>query len=131
MVKGARLDEAALDAWRDDFASRRAGAASGESDASGAAPGSGAGSQAPSIATDAESLDAPSGEDRDSGGRAGGGTAKSVELKRLERVLVDHLGTRVLIRGSNDRGRIEIDYLSMDDLERVIESMGADPSAES
>ena len=55
-----------------------------------------------------------------------GGPAKSVELQRIEDKLVEHLGTRVVIRGSDEKGRIEIAYLSTDDLERIIESMGAE-----
>lgn len=59
------------------------------------------------------------------GEAAGGAAAKSVELQRIEDALVEHLGTRVVIKGGDDKGRIEISYLSTDDLERIVESMGA------
>ncbi|TFH04208.1 MAG: ParB/RepB/Spo0J family partition protein [Spirochaetales bacterium] len=49
---------------------------------------------------------------------------KSVELTRLEDKLVRHLGTRVIICGTDQRGKIEIAYLSTDDLERLVEAMG-------
>ena len=50
---------------------------------------------------------------------------RSVELRRIEDQLVEHLGTRVAVRGNDEHGRIEIWYLSTDDLERIIEAMGA------
>ncbi|MFW5688354.1 MAG: ParB/RepB/Spo0J family partition protein [Spirochaetota bacterium] len=53
-----------------------------------------------------------------------GGPAKSVELQRIEDRFVEHLGTRVVIKGSDEKGKIEIAYLSTDDLERIAESMG-------
>ena len=54
-------------------------------------------------------------------GSEGGGTPKSVELRAFEQRLIERLGTRVNINGSHHRGRLEIAYLSMDDLERVVE----------
>jgi ParB family chromosome partitioning protein len=41
------------------------------------------------------------------------------ELAALERSLVERLGTKVAIRGSEKRGKIEISYFSLDDLERI------------
>ncbi len=49
----------------------------------------------------------------------------SVELQKIQQVLIDHFGTRVTIRGSDEKGRIEIPYLSVEDLERIIEIAGA------
>lgn len=61
-------------------------------------------------------------------GKAKTGTVtKPIELKNLEDRLIEHLGTRVLINGSEHRGRIEITYLSMDDLERVFSLISGSP----
>jgi ParB family chromosome partitioning protein len=47
-------------------------------------------------------------------------TPKSVELRGLEERLIERLGTKVNIRGSHTRGKIEISYYSMEDLERIL-----------
>ncbi len=52
---------------------------------------------------------------------AGGAPKKSVEMRQIEQRLIERLGTRVVLSGSNERGKIEIAYLSMDDLERVLD----------
>lgn len=44
----------------------------------------------------------------------------TVELKDYEQKLINHLGTKVIIKGNNRSGKIEISYFSEDDLERVI-----------
>ena len=49
----------------------------------------------------------------------------SPELQKVQELLMDHFGTRVTIRGTDDKGRIEIVYLSVDDLERIVEVAGA------
>ena len=41
------------------------------------------------------------------------------ELAALERSLIERLGTKVAIRGDEKKGRIEISYFSLDDLERI------------
>jgi ParB family chromosome partitioning protein len=41
------------------------------------------------------------------------------ELAALEQSLIERLGTKVVIRGSEKRGKIEISYFSLDDLERI------------
>jgi ParB family chromosome partitioning protein len=46
---------------------------------------------------------------------------KSPELIAIEQQLVEHLGTKVVVRGSNNRGKVEIEYYSSDDLERLYE----------
>jgi ParB family chromosome partitioning protein len=46
--------------------------------------------------------------------------AKSPELQALEQRLIERLGTKVNIRGSHTRGKIEVSYYSMDDLERIL-----------
>lgn len=47
------------------------------------------------------------------------GAEKSPELRALEEQLLDALGTKVVVKGSESKGRIEIEYYSMDDLERL------------
>jgi ParB family transcriptional regulator, chromosome partitioning protein len=65
----------------------------------------------------------PGGGQDGSVGREGShqGPRKTVEMAQIEQLLMERLGTRVVLGGSNDRGRIEIAYLSMDDLERLVE----------
>ncbi|MFH1709732.1 MAG: ParB/RepB/Spo0J family partition protein [bacterium] len=46
---------------------------------------------------------------------------KNEELVDLTELLTTHLGTRVRIQGSIKKGRIEINYFSQEDLERIIE----------
>jgi ParB family chromosome partitioning protein len=46
---------------------------------------------------------------------------KNEELVDLTELLTTHLGTRVRIHGSIKKGKIEIDYFSQEDLERIIE----------
>ncbi|MFP4430332.1 MAG: ParB/RepB/Spo0J family partition protein [Spirochaetota bacterium] len=71
----------------------------------------------------------------DGGSNAGTGDAKEgtgsgadpkkdprpVEIQQINDQLRDFLGTNVYVRGDNHRGQIQIDYYSMDDLERVLE----------
>jgi ParB family chromosome partitioning protein len=47
------------------------------------------------------------------------GITKSAELSFLQERLIERLGTKVNIRGSHTRGRVEISYFSMEDLERI------------
>ena len=137
MVRGGSLDEAALDRLRAGTGGQGGADGAGE-------PGGGA---APGIAVDEQDqVELPEGAGVGSGrsgrgpgagsgpgesvgqpndqGTAGSGATKSVELQNLEDKLVEHLGTKVVIRGGDKHGRIEITYLSTDDLERVVESMG-------
>jgi ParB family chromosome partitioning protein len=51
--------------------------------------------------------------------------ALSVELAALEECLREHLTTRVSIKPFGKRGMIEIQYYSNEDLERILELMGA------
>ena len=44
----------------------------------------------------------------------------SAELQAVEQSLIERLGTKVGIRGHENRGRIEIYYYSMQDLERIL-----------
>lgn len=52
---------------------------------------------------------------------------KSVEMKRIEQAMIESLGTKVSLTGSNERGKIEIAYFSMEDLERLATLLGASP----
>jgi ParB family transcriptional regulator, chromosome partitioning protein len=49
---------------------------------------------------------------------------KSVELREIEDRLLTRLGTRVVLNGSDRKGKIEISYFSTEDLERLIELLG-------
>ena len=46
------------------------------------------------------------------------------ELREIEQRFIDVFGTKVRIQGNNNRGQIEITYLSMDDLERIMDIIG-------
>jgi ParB family chromosome partitioning protein len=41
------------------------------------------------------------------------------EIRRIEQKFLDVLGTKVTVRGGLKKGKIEIDYYSLDDLERI------------
>ncbi len=79
------------------------------------------GGAAPEIAVEEDELDIESGKS--------GKTApqKSVEMKRIEQAMIESLGTKVNLSGTNHRGRIEISYFSMEDLERLASLLGANP----
>jgi ParB family chromosome partitioning protein len=53
--------------------------------------------------------------------KRGGKGEKSPELRELEEGLIEALGTKVEIKGSAAKGRVEISYFSSDDLERIAE----------
>jgi ParB family chromosome partitioning protein len=61
-------------------------------------------------------------------GRSGGagGSGKDPQLAAIEQDLLERLGTRVTLRGSGERGRIEIEYLSTSDLNRILELIGGE-----
>ena len=48
---------------------------------------------------------------------------KSVELRDIEARLLQRFGTKVEVRGDNQRGILHIHYYSLDDLERIIDIM--------
>lgn len=48
-----------------------------------------------------------------------GGPSKTPEMRDLEERLIEKLGTRVSITGSNERGRVEVFYYSSEDLESL------------
>jgi ParB family transcriptional regulator, chromosome partitioning protein len=43
------------------------------------------------------------------------------ELSKIEQRLIDLFGTKVAVRGSSKKGKIEIAYYSLDDLDRILE----------
>ena len=46
---------------------------------------------------------------------------KSPDIMHVEQKFIDRLGTKVSLKGSITRGKIEISYFSKDDLERIFE----------
>ena len=46
---------------------------------------------------------------------------RDADVQAAEQQLIDRLGTKVAIRGSSARGKIEISYFSAEDLERLLE----------
>jgi ParB family chromosome partitioning protein len=56
-------------------------------------------------------------------GRGGetGATRREPEIREVEQRLIEKLGTKVELRGSVKKGRIEISYFSSEDLERLLD----------
>jgi ParB family transcriptional regulator, chromosome partitioning protein len=50
-----------------------------------------------------------------------GATRREPEIRDIEQRLIEKLGTKVELRGSSKKGRIEISYFSSDDLERLLD----------
>jgi ParB family chromosome partitioning protein len=46
---------------------------------------------------------------------------RSADILAVEKSLIEKLGTKVVIRGNENRGKIEISYFSLDDLNRILE----------
>lgn len=46
---------------------------------------------------------------------------ENVELKRIKENLQEHFSTKVAIKGTEQKGKIEIDYYSLEDLNRILE----------
>jgi ParB family chromosome partitioning protein len=66
-----------------------------------------------------------------SGGKGGNGkdgdreaAKRDPELKTMEERFIEKLGTKVTIHGTLKKGRVEIDYYSMDDLDRLYGLLG-------
>lgn len=53
---------------------------------------------------------------------------KAGELTDLESMLMEKLGTRVVINGTEKKGKIVIDYYSLDDLNRLYDLLGGESS---
>ncbi|MCL1834026.1 MAG: ParB/RepB/Spo0J family partition protein [Leptospirales bacterium] len=48
---------------------------------------------------------------------------KSAQIKKMEEMLISKLGTKVEIRHSGNKGKIEISYYSLDDFERIVDKI--------
>jgi ParB family chromosome partitioning protein len=76
---------------------------------------------------DVEQLVAGKGKRASGSGAAASGRkrkfTKNDELNDVTELLMSHLGTKVRVYGSRKRGKIEIDYFSQEDLERLIEQI--------
>jgi ParB family chromosome partitioning protein len=75
-----------------------------------------------------EAEEAATGMNRGKKSSRGGGTGeklpqarKEPEIRELEQKLIEKLGTKVEIRGTARKGRVEIAYYSADDLDRLLE----------
>ena len=53
-------------------------------------------------------------------------TSKTPEIQNIEQKFIDVLGTKVLVKGNGMKGKIEISYFSMEDLERIFEIVAPD-----
>lgn len=51
---------------------------------------------------------------------------KSVVIRKSEELLTDKFGTSVVIREKGEKGKIEIEYVSPDDLNRILEELNID-----
>ncbi|GHU81496.1 chromosome partitioning protein ParB [Spirochaetia bacterium] len=58
------------------------------------------------------------------GGNASGPAKRDPELAAMEQKFIEALGTKVSINGGLEKGKIEIDYYSMDDLDRLYGLLG-------
>ncbi|TVQ18405.1 MAG: ParB/RepB/Spo0J family partition protein [Spirochaetaceae bacterium] len=62
----------------------------------------------------------------DANSRRSAAPRKSIELRHIEDCLVRHLGTRVVIHGTDNAGRIEITYHRPEDLEDILKLLRVD-----
>jgi ParB family chromosome partitioning protein len=74
-------------------------------------------------------LNTASETDGSAGGNADGGTNEKVskrppEISEMEEKFIEKLGTKVSIDGGLDKGRIHIEYYSMEDLDRLYGLLG-------
>ncbi|MFV0526514.1 MAG: ParB/RepB/Spo0J family partition protein, partial [Acidimicrobiales bacterium] len=78
-----------------------------------------------------EAADAPDGDGADRGGTPSAGVAgrrlRPPGLLELEGLLSDRLDTRVKVSMGAKRGRVTIDFASLEDLERIYRAMTAGP----
>ncbi|MDC7220994.1 MAG: ParB/RepB/Spo0J family partition protein [Spirochaetales bacterium] len=61
---------------------------------------------------------------KSTGEKADGGSSsagKDPHMLHIEQRFIDHFGTKVQLKGSLKKGKIEIDYYSSDDLDRILE----------
>jgi ParB family chromosome partitioning protein len=72
----------------------------------------------------AAALNAPAKAPPETGNAASGAAKRPPELNAMEEKFIGRLGTKVVIEGDLRRGRIHIDYYSMEDLDRLYEILG-------
>ena len=53
-------------------------------------------------------------------------SGKDPHILHIEQRFIDHFGTKVQLKGSLKKGKIEIDYYSPDDLDRILEVLSPD-----
>jgi ParB family chromosome partitioning protein len=73
----------------------------------------------------ASALNAPAAGGAKSGSAKPGAATRAPELGAMEEKFIGRLGTKVVIEGDLNKGRIHIDYYSMEDLERLYEILGS------
>ena len=56
--------------------------------------------------------------------KAGKGKTKSADVRAVEQALTEHLGAKVRINGTEKQGKLEIEYYSKDELDRLVELLG-------
>ncbi|MDR2964998.1 MAG: ParB/RepB/Spo0J family partition protein [Treponema sp.] len=75
----------------------------------------------------AAALNAGAGGKSSSKGKSGGKDSKRPpEIDAMAEKFISKLGTKVVIEGDLNKGRIQIDYYSMEDLERLYEILGGE-----
>lgn len=62
----------------------------------------------------------------DGGEKRGAAAARNVELRHIEEALIHRFGSRAVVRGSDQRGRLEFPYTSTTELEQLLSAMGVD-----
>jgi ParB family chromosome partitioning protein len=72
----------------------------------------------------AAQLNAEKGGKEKTSAKAGKNKSRSPEIDAMAGKFIDKLGTKVVIEGDMNKGRIHIDYYSMEDLERLYEILG-------
>jgi ParB family transcriptional regulator, chromosome partitioning protein len=61
----------------------------------------------------------------DQGNKSPNGTSKSPGIKDLEARLMRRLGTKVEVRDRKGRGEFVVSYASLDELDRILATLGA------
>jgi ParB family chromosome partitioning protein len=72
----------------------------------------------------ASALNADEGGEKGKGAKSGKGKKRPPEIDAMAEKFISRLGTKVIIEGDLNKGRIHIDYYSMEDLERLYEILG-------
>ena len=56
--------------------------------------------------------------------KAAKGKTKSADVRAVEQTLTEHLGAKVRINGTEKQGKLEIEYYSREELDRLVELLG-------